>query len=652
MSPLECRIKPGLTLLALLVLGTMAIGTRVGPVHGSETLFNPALNLSNDPSFASDFPRIATSGTSVYATWQNSTATSNTDILFTASIDSGTTFGPVINLNKNLPAGNNVNQQVATSGSYVYVVWQESTTGNDEIWLATSSNNGQSFGGAVNLSNDPQSSVFPQIAVSGTFVYVAWVSQSTTGTSPDVLFSASSNNGQSFSVSKFNLSGDLAATSPVMAASANSVYVAWQDNSTGAHDIFLKTSTNNGSGFGTAQNLSKNAVSSGARSLDQEIAPAGNSVYVVWTKDVSTTQSDNTMLAASTNSGASFSAATPLTASGRTLHSQVAATGNNVYVLWEDDSRAGIAVATLAASYNNGASFNAPIALSSITGFSQFPQLAISGTNVYVTWSDSLLPTTDVYFRSSADNGATFGSTLNLSANPGFSTGPVIAASGSKVYVAWQDDTSSGIDDILFRTNVGKVNYVLNALQSGWNSTSPPGTTSPCTNQGCNPTLVRFKGKSFSIEIIWQDLAQQNIAIYTNGTSPSSVSPSDSCSLTNRVGCLAKSQPANSTSTISVLVFTPTMPGRNFTGIGKYEYYSQYRPTTMHGQIQVFKSPDLSPSPNGDGVVNILDMATVGLAFGSIPGGARWNAAADTDNSGKVDILDVAFCAIYFGKSV
>lgn len=644
------RVKPGLTLLVLLILGSMTIGTRVGPVHGSETVFSSAINLSNDLAFA--FPSLAVGGTNVYVTWENGTFGGNTDVLFTASNDSGTTFGPVIDLSKSLPAGNNVNQQVAVSGSYVYVVWQESTAGNDEVWLATSSNNGQSFGGPVNLSNDPQFSGLPQVSVSGTFVYVAWVNQTEAGSSPDILFSASANNGQTFSVSKLNLSNDRAATAPVMAASANNVYVAWQDNSTGAHDMFLKTSTNNGSGFGPAQNLSKNTVSSGARSFGEQIVVAGSNVYAVWTKDTPTATPDSTTFAASTNSGASFGVATQLTISGKTLHPQVAATGSNVYVLWEDDSTPGTAVATLAASYNNGANFNTPIVLSSITGFAQLPQLAISGTNVYVTWYDTSSTTNTVFFRSSADNAATFGSNQNLSTNSGLLTGAVIAASGSKVYVAWQDDPPSGINRVLFRANVGKINYVLNALQSGWNSTFPPGTSSPCTNQGCNPALIRFKGKSFTVEIIWKDLAQQNIAIYSNGTSPSSVSPTDTCSLTNGVGCLAKSQPVNSTSPVGVLTFTPTMPGRNYTGIGKYEYYSQYSPTTVHGQILVYKSPDMAPPPNGDGVVNILDMATVGLAFGSTPGSAHWNPTADLDNNGKVDILDVAFAAIYFGKSV
>ncbi|TMI29238.1 hypothetical protein E6H29_11780 [Candidatus Bathyarchaeota archaeon] len=364
-------------------------------------------------------------------------------------------------MSKNLPAGNNVNQQVAASGNYVYVVWQESITGNDEIWLRTSSNNGQSFGGVVNLSNDAQFSALPQAAVSGNFVYVAWASQSTTGSTSDVLFSASADNGQTFSVSKLNLSNDLKATSPEMAASANNVYVAWQDNSTGAYDIFLKTSTNNGSGFGTTQNLSMNTLASAARSLGQQIASAGNNVYVVWTKVTPTTTPDSTMLAVSMNSGTSFTTATQVTTASTTLHPQVAATGNNVYILWEDDSRGGTAVATLAASYNNGASFNTPFSLSSSVGFSQFPQLAISGTNVYVTWWDSSSTNRDVFFRSSSDNAATFGGTVNVSTNLGRSSGPVIAASGSKVYVVWQEDTqSSQVDDILFRANVGKINHI------------------------------------------------------------------------------------------------------------------------------------------------------------------------------------------------
>jgi hypothetical protein len=53
---------------------------------------------------------------------------------------------------------------------------------------------------------------------------------------------------------------------------------------------------------------------------------------------------------------------------------------------------------------------------------------------------------------------------------------------------------------------------------------------------------------------------------------------------------------------------------------------------------------------NGDGVVNIIDVATVARAFGSKPGDPMWNPAADLDNNGEVNIVDVSMVARNFGK--
>jgi hypothetical protein len=63
---------------------------------------------------------------------------------------------------------------IATSGSNVYLVWSSNQTGNWEISFRASSDNGKIFGQKINLSNDTSDSTDPQIAASGSNVYITW----------------------------------------------------------------------------------------------------------------------------------------------------------------------------------------------------------------------------------------------------------------------------------------------------------------------------------------------------------------------------------------------------------------------------------------------------------------------------------------------
>jgi hypothetical protein len=54
---------------------------------------------------------------------------------------------------------------------------------------------------------------------------------------------------------------------------------------------------------------------------------------------------------------------------------------------------------------------------------------------------------------------------------------------------------------------------------------------------------------------------------------------------------------------------------------------------------------------NGDGKVDLDDVLTVSLAFGSFPGQPNWNPAADTNRDNKVDLTDVLTVYINFGKT-
>jgi Ca2+-binding EF-hand superfamily protein len=55
---------------------------------------------------------------------------------------------------------------------------------------------------------------------------------------------------------------------------------------------------------------------------------------------------------------------------------------------------------------------------------------------------------------------------------------------------------------------------------------------------------------------------------------------------------------------------------------------------------------------NGDGKVNIQDVAIVAKHFGTTPSSPNWNPACDLDNNGKVNIADVAIVAQAFGQHI
>jgi len=84
---------------------------------------------------------------------------------------------------------------------------------------------------------------------------------------------------------------------------------------------------------------------------------------------------------------------------------------------------------------------------------SVYPQISSSSNSVYVVWQESVgnyaSKNYDIFFMKSNDGGDTFGDPVNLSNNPGFSEHPQIASVGDNIYIAWVDD-SSGERKVMF----------------------------------------------------------------------------------------------------------------------------------------------------------------------------------------------------------
>jgi len=102
------------------------------------TSFASIVNLSNATGKISEGQLIIASGNYVYATWYEQDSGGRYDVYFISSSDNGSTFGNKVNLS--LGDGNTLqpNPAISTAGGTVYVTWQDSTQGNDDILLRAS----------------------------------------------------------------------------------------------------------------------------------------------------------------------------------------------------------------------------------------------------------------------------------------------------------------------------------------------------------------------------------------------------------------------------------------------------------------------------------------------------------------------------------
>ena len=201
-----------------------------------------------------------------------------------------------------------------------------------------------------------------------------------------------------------------------MAISDNNLYVAWWGNGTGNFEVMFKASNDNGQTFGDKINLSN-----------------------------------------STN--------------GTSVGASVAASGNNVYVTYWDN-KTGTGRVYLRASADNGKTFDPEITLTDTSppNSAPYPQtkeglakltpyelkVAAAGKNVYVIANGAenvknITSPSDIFIRTSNDNGKTFGEEINLSNSTGIqSTRAEIVASGDNVDVSWWEK-SDGKDQPMIR---------------------------------------------------------------------------------------------------------------------------------------------------------------------------------------------------------
>ena len=138
---------------------------------------------------------------------------------------------------------------------------------------------------------------------------------------------------------------------------------------------------------------------------------------------------------------------------------------------------------SFAKSIDWGTSFDKVTNLTNHAKISFNPQLASSGNNVYVLWSngtfvkDEYPILTDTMFKYSNSSGQTFHDTISLNNYTGWSVSPMIKIKGDKLYILWEEISQNRYSDIyLCIINIKdakECNYKINISNDSNNSFNP-----------------------------------------------------------------------------------------------------------------------------------------------------------------------------------
>ena len=336
----------------------------------------------------------------MYVVWSDD-STGNGDIYFKRSVDNGTTFDRTNNISKNNTGASSAPQVAANLGN-VYIIWTDMTSGNSEINYRQSVDGGVKFEGIRELSDtrsiNGESAHFPQMVTAGNNVFVAW--QDSVRGGNEIFFRASEDLGSKFTGIK-NLSrnntGD--SISPRIVAVDNNVFVGWSDTSPGKSEILLRSSVDSGNTFRGIKNVSWST----GNSYDPLIAVSRNNLYALWEDDSQEGLTFDLTFRGSSDGGQKFNDKQNLARyiGESSDYGQLIATGSNVYAVWSENPQYSYPAKYeifIKVSRDNGTNFGDGVNLSNSEGNSVEPHIAVSEDerSVFVVWSDRAIGNSEI----------------------------------------------------------------------------------------------------------------------------------------------------------------------------------------------------------------------------------------------------------------
>jgi hypothetical protein len=290
--------------------------------------------------------------------------------------------------------------------------------------------------------------------------------------------------------------------------------------------IWYRRGNASGTSWGTPRRLNATAE----HGLNPSVAAAGSRVYVAWNS--STFQQDGPeyiRIRVNTSHGASdkWRSRVNLTSAGRVDRPVIAASGNNAYVVYTETVSGEIRfhrTTDRGVTWSNADTIGA--ANLGSTDKYAFPVVAATGSKVVVAWSSD----SAIIGRLSTDGGATFGPAFDIA--PSTSLDLSLAARGGRVAIAWIDNESGGWVSELSGGSFGTARKFATfsptgAYKNGYNpSIALYGTGrtavawAGCTRIDCNASSTA------GVNLLWRESTdkgaswktRRTVAAYTDGS--------------------------------------------------------------------------------------------------------------------------------------
>lgn len=203
---------------------------------------------------------VAISGQNIYVYWRDDRVTgTDDDIFFTYSPNGGLSWAVDTRIDDGYAAGTQAvrNAAMAADSPYVYIAMRvDGPSGNDEIWVSTSQDDGVSFAPAVYISSlaaGTADAINVAVDAQGAICHVAWADDRQ-GVGEEVWYQRSDDGGATWLAADIQLdsspsgAGDAQSSTMAIAADGSNVAVSWQEERTSAsnEELYFNVSQDGG----------------------------------------------------------------------------------------------------------------------------------------------------------------------------------------------------------------------------------------------------------------------------------------------------------------------------------------------------------------------------------------------------------------------